>query len=128
MTLQQAKEQILTYIKQFETDAAVGLPVDRRRRSLLRRLNDYKLAKQAYIELLQEREIHETGRGFGNQPVITVIGRGPDPKLQVSQIYRNVPEKVLLAFLTRMVLDYPDIEPSEHVTKALESYLPESQY
>lgn len=129
MTLQEAKEQLLTYVKQFETNAAVGLPVDRRRRTLLRRISDYKLAKQAYLELMREGEIHETGRGFGNQPVIVVLGNGPGSRAELPVIHLNVPTDALNSFIIK-IMSATDFncslsEMQDHIRRALDSYSPQ---
>ena len=132
MDIEKAKQLILTYVQQFDTDAAIGLMVDRTRRSLLRRISPYKVGKAAYDELLAADEIHEIGDGHGNSPIMVAIGPKPtQPPLLSAYL-----DTLTLATFSLKILDVYDKNGwtttsttiQSEIKKALEAYTPGRPY
>lgn len=131
MDLQKAKETIITYVKQFETSGPPGAYVDRSRRSLLRRIFPYAISRQAYAELIADRELHEIGDGFGNTPITVVLG--PSEPVKRDETY--ISSKTISSFALRLLYTYQAkgwsesaLNLKDEIKKALESYEPTRPY
>lgn len=129
------KEAILTYVRQFETDAAtIGEP-DRTRRTLLNRIHDRKDSKEVYAELIQEGLIHETGKGRPGDPIIVNLGYGPDKPVIVPSPWSFIEQYTIIQFMLRMSDEYDAhgwdnsiLDIKEEIKKALAAYTPDRPY
>ena len=133
MDLERTKELIMTYVKQFDTDAAIGLPVDRTKRTLLRRLHRTKDAKPAYDSLIEDRSIHESGNGCKASPLIVVLGSAESKPVTVPQPWSFIDQQTLTGFILKMVDTYEfrgwgTLDIKSEIIKALESYNPSRPY
>jgi hypothetical protein len=120
------KETILTYVKQYETDAAIGFTPDRTRRSLMRRFYHNSGARSVYERMVKNGDIREL---IGPTGSVTVIA-GPSPSLPAISPklpaslpfpYNQIDPAVLQAFCIRMC-DLGISNVKLEVSKALEGY------
>ncbi len=130
-----AKERITTYIKQFDTDAAIGMPVDRTRRGLLNRIHNLEGGKQAYSDLKVDGSIHEEGTGKPGSPIIVVLGPAKAIAPVVPQPWSFLSQSDITTFMLRMVDTYESngwdqslLDIRAEFKSALERYQPGRPY
>lgn len=135
MDIEKQKEMLRVFVLQFETDAAIGMPVDRTRRTLLRRFNFKENVQLAYNQLVKDQELHETGDGSKGSPIIVVNGPPEYKKPVVPYPWSFVGLLVLTDFMIRMHDTYKEkgwstelLDMSKEISKALSEYKPGRPY